>query len=206
MRDTFVGQNGRIGVWKKFPSDMLHIDAPAGFDALRVQINGTTRLRVHDNAGISLGANVIPPAAGLYVLGESRFDGIPKPDNDVLYALGTSTHRWHTVFSANVVNQTSAIRLKRDIKPTKYGLSEVLKMEPIQYKWKDDPGDSNRIGLSAENILKIIPEVVNQDQTNPNVPLSINYAELIPVLVNAIRDQQILIEKLNMQMKKVQQQ
>ncbi|MEM9066406.1 MAG: hypothetical protein AAGB51_13055 [Planctomycetota bacterium] len=46
-----------IGIGTTSPSDRLHVNAPAGADALRVQTNGTTRLRINDTGGVSLGAN-----------------------------------------------------------------------------------------------------------------------------------------------------
>lgn len=41
-------------------NDALHVEGAPGEDALRVRIGGTTRLRVHDNGGVSIGANHRP--------------------------------------------------------------------------------------------------------------------------------------------------
>jgi len=60
---------GRIGIGLDNPSDRLHVAAPAGESALRVQVDGTTRLRVHANGGVAVGVNTTPPPAGLYVEG-----------------------------------------------------------------------------------------------------------------------------------------
>lgn len=59
-----------VGIGEDNPTDLLHINAPPGRDALRVQTDGTTRLRVHENGGVSIGLNSTPPAAGLLVEGE----------------------------------------------------------------------------------------------------------------------------------------
>ncbi|GJM09348.1 MAG: hypothetical protein DHS20C11_16240 [Lysobacteraceae bacterium] len=72
--DQFLlNPDGGVGIGVNNPSDYLHVSAPGGSDALRVQIGGTTRLRVHDNGGVSIGANVGPPAAGLVVSGDIRY-------------------------------------------------------------------------------------------------------------------------------------
>ena len=93
----------QVGIGTNAPTDRLQIDAAAGEDALRVRTNGTTRLRVHDNGGVSLGGNVAPPAGGLYVFGESRFDDNIYPDNDNQYSLGTPTRRWSIVWAGKWV-------------------------------------------------------------------------------------------------------
>ncbi|MEA5544537.1 tail fiber domain-containing protein [Limnoraphis robusta CCNP1324] len=70
---------GRIGI-NATPSDTLHINAPAGEDALRVQVDGNTSLRVYANGGVSLGANNINTAAdAVYVSGKIGI-GTPTPD------------------------------------------------------------------------------------------------------------------------------
>lgn len=71
--DQFLIDADRVGIGVNNPTDFLHVNAPAGTDALRVQINSTTRLRVHDNGGVSIGANVGPPSAGLTVQGDIRY-------------------------------------------------------------------------------------------------------------------------------------
>lgn len=62
-----AGQN--IGIGVTAPSDKLHINAATGEDALRVQVNSLTKLRVWSNGGVSIGSPVTPPVNGLYVNG-----------------------------------------------------------------------------------------------------------------------------------------
>jgi hypothetical protein len=59
---------------------MLHIDAPAGENPLRVQVDGSTALRVYANGGIALGGNNVNTAAdAVYVSGRVGV-GTPTPD------------------------------------------------------------------------------------------------------------------------------
>lgn len=70
---------GRIGM-NTSPSDMLLIDAPAGEKPLRVQVDGSTALRVYANGGIALGGNNVNTAAdAVYVSGRVGV-GTPTPD------------------------------------------------------------------------------------------------------------------------------
>ena len=106
----------------------------------------------------------------------------PGTDNSV--SMGTSSKRWSVVYAANGTIQTSDFRLKKNILPLSYGLNEVMKLQPVSYDWKDDSG--HKIGLIAQDVKKVIPEVVVGDESKEN--LGMNYAELVPVLVNAVKE------------------
>lgn len=65
--ENIFAQN--VGIGTISPTDKLHINAPAGIDPLRVQANGSTKLRVFDNGGTTIGGLTIPPVNGLLVQG-----------------------------------------------------------------------------------------------------------------------------------------
>jgi hypothetical protein len=105
-------------------------------------------------------------------------------------SLGTGGSRWTAVYAVNGTVQTSDIRFKTNIKPLAYGLDEIMKLKPVSYSWKSDLS-SKKVGLIAQEVQKIVPEVVINDET-----LGMNYGELVPVLINAIQEQQKTIEQL----------
>lgn len=81
--------SGRIGI-NTSPTARLHLNAPAGEDALRVQVNGSTRLRVNANGGIALGTNNSTVAAGnTYVSGQLGV-GVSNPSAR-LHVVSTSS-------------------------------------------------------------------------------------------------------------------
>lgn len=61
---------GRVGIGTEAPNLTLHVNAPAGEDAFRVQTFGSTKLMVHSNGGVSVGSLSVPAANGLYVSGD----------------------------------------------------------------------------------------------------------------------------------------
>jgi hypothetical protein len=73
-------QTGNVGIGTALPSDKLHINTLIGEDALRVQVNSTTKLRVWANGGTSVGALTTPPTNGLLV------QGTLQPQNDIVTA------------------------------------------------------------------------------------------------------------------------
>ncbi len=127
--------------------------------------------------------------------------GIIAPSADNTYTLGKSGARWSAVWSANGTIQTSDVRLKTNIKPLSYGLNEVLLMHPIRYNWKTDPTSHAKIGLIAQEVKRLVPEVVTGDETKEM--LGMNYAELVPVLINAVKELDKKIEKIEKEIKAI---
>lgn len=120
------------------------------------------------------------------------------PSIDDFYKLGTSTKRWKEVWSANPFLQSSDVRLKTNITPLRYGLQTVLAMKPVSYKMKSDM-QSIEIGFLAQDMEKLVPEVVVSPENDGLKAMK--YSSLIPVLVQAIQDQQKIIESLENRIK-----
>ncbi len=124
--------------------------------------------------------------------------GIVTPGSDNAYTLGTSTARWSQVWATNGVIQTSDLRLKTNIQPLTYGIKNLMQMHPVGYNWKTDPDHHRKIGLIAQEIQQVIPEVVKGDASREN--LGMNYAELVAVLIHSLQEQQLKIKDLNEQL------
>lgn len=185
--------DGKIGTGTLNPSDKFHINSATGEYPLRVQVNGTTKFRVHTNGGVSIGSNTTTTADGLYVNAETNINGICRPNTNGTFSLGTSTRRWSVVYAANGTIQTSDLRLKTHVETLDYGLDEVLKMRAVRYDWIDQPTATQRLGFIAQEVKEVIPEVVLGDE-NEEAPMGVNYSELIPVLVKAVQEQQAQID------------
>jgi Chaperone of endosialidase len=141
-----------------------------------------TNERIRITAAGNIGIGAIAPADKLTVA------GIMSPSVNSIYSMGSSTSRWSEVWAANGTVQTSDARLKKNIQPLEYGVKEMMQLQPVSYNWKDKPGSNNKIGLIAQKVKKIIPEVVAGDEQKEM--LGMNYAEIIPVLINTIKQQQ----------------
>ena len=84
-------------------------------------------------------------------------------------------------------------RLKKNITPLSYGLSDIMQLEAQQYQYKSS--EITSYGIIAQDVQTIHPELVNTPATS-NDYLTIRYTELIPVLTKAIQEQQAVIELL----------
>jgi hypothetical protein len=148
---------------------------------------------------------------------ELQFTNVFCPLIDNGANLGSGTMRWKDVWSQNGVIQTSDIRDKEKIEPLKYGLNEILKLKPVSFKWKEEKKDDfvipakereTKLGFIAQEIQSTLPEVIEDTEwkeyeENPGVlvqkemeRLGVSYAEIIPVSIKAIQEQQAQIEEM----------
>lgn len=93
----------------------------------------------------------------------------------------------------NVVdlNSTSDISLKDNITPISNPLSIVQQLQGIEFSWKESGLKS--FGLSAQDVEKVIPEIV---RTREDGIKGINYINIIAFLVEAIKDLNNKVDKL----------
>ena len=98
-----------------------------------------------------------------------------------------------TVSMKGETSFTSDRRLKNNISKFDEALDTVMKFEGVNFTWKKDKNNKKQYGFIAQQIQEIIPELVNTDENNG---LSVNYIGVIPILVEAIKEQQKLINKI----------
>lgn len=116
--------------------------------------------------------------------------------------------RWGTVYATNGTINTSDTTLKARISPIAYGLAQIRQIDPITYVWKEDrkfkdfvvPEEDKQfhLGFNAQQLKTVIPEVVeswgwlhDQEHDYKKVKydaLGVNYAEITPVVVNAVKE------------------
>ena len=82
-------------------------------------------------------------------------------------------------------------RLKENIIDLPYGLKQVLKLSPKKYKYKH-VRERNEIGLIAQEVIEIIPELVNFDESKDKYMM--NYNGFGVLSIKAIQELHELIE------------
>ena len=92
---------------------------------------------------------------------------------------------------AGNLSVNSDAKLKSNIVSLGSTLAKVLMLDGKSYRMKNDPESSLKIGLVAQNIEQTFPELVSES----NGIKSVNYQGLIPVLINAMKEQQSEIDE-----------
>jgi hypothetical protein len=89
----------------------------------------------------------------------------------------------------------SDIRLKDIKKPIEKAVESLSTLQTVYYSWKDSDNKSLHIGLIAQEVEKVFPELVSESSINEMK--GVNYTELIPVIIKAIQELQAKLDKNN---------
>jgi trimeric autotransporter adhesin len=120
--------------------------------------------------------------------------------SDLLYVAnsGTSTPLIYGDFDTYLLKINGSLvfasdeRLKEDIEPLKSSLDKVMRLKPVSYESAEDDGTASSIGLIAQDVETVIPELV---LTYGKGYKALSYDRLAPVLVEAIKEQQTMINE-----------
>jgi hypothetical protein len=93
----------------------------------------------------------------------------------------------------------SDINSKENIETIANSLEKVLRMRGVSFVWKDNKNKS--IGIIAQEIEKVVPEIVNTDSGGVK---SVNYDSIIGLLIEAIKEQQCQINELKIKQREEQ--
>lgn len=90
----------------------------------------------------------------------------------------------------------SDIRLKKDIVDFKDGLEKILNLNPVYYKFKEND-EKEHIGFIAQDVELVTPYMVRINNSNGLEDCRVlDESALTKILVNAIKEQQSIIEDL----------
>ncbi|MCF8275416.1 MAG: tail fiber domain-containing protein [Flavobacteriales bacterium] len=97
------------------------------------------------------------------------------------------------------INETSDLRLKKDINGIENASELVAALNGVTYHWRKDEfpkmgfDDKLQYGLIAQEVEKVVPELVGTDSEGWK---SIEYSHLVPILLEALKEQSEEIEQL----------
>jgi hypothetical protein len=85
------------------------------------------------------------------------------------------------------ITETSSERLKENIVPITNALHSILQLNGVNFDWKDKTtGAGKQVGLIAEQVVPIIPEVVDFDSDGNTT--GIQYGKLVAYLIEAVKE------------------
>jgi hypothetical protein len=91
------------------------------------------------------------------------------------------------------LNTTSDIKFKEDVQPIQSALQIINNVDGVSFTWKETGKKS--YGVIANELQKVLPELVNQEERG----LSVSYLPLIAILIEAVKEQQKQIDDLKKQ-------
>ena len=98
---------------------------------------------------------------------------------------------------------SSDITLKNNIRPIESAIIKVKQISRVRFDWNEKSSQIQQeqghdIGLIAQEVEKVLPEIVI---TRENGIKAIQYEKVVPLLVEAIKEQQTMIEDLSNRLK-----
>jgi hypothetical protein len=96
-----------------------------------------------------------------------------------------------TTTIAGDLSINSDARLKANIISLGSTLAKLLQIDGKSYTMKKDESEKQKIGLLAQDIEKVFPELVSESHGVK----SVNYQGLVPVLINALKEQDAMMKE-----------
>jgi hypothetical protein len=87
----------------------------------------------------------------------------------------------------------SSRRFKTNIQPLEGALQKIEQLRGVSYQRKTD--GKNEIGLVAEDVNRVVPEVVSRDPDTHEVQ-GVDYSRLAALLIEAVKSQQAEIQQM----------
>jgi hypothetical protein len=104
------------------------------------------------------------------------------------YSGGVYLTQGATSWTAN-----SDIRLKNINSHIENAVEKLSTLQTINFSYKDDKTNKQNLGLIAQEVEKIFPELIDK---NGDGMLGVRYTELVPVLIKAVQELKLEIETL----------
>jgi len=94
--------------------------------------------------------------------------------------------------------ETSDERLKKDIQPVEDATAVGRGLRGVSFAWDQEQlpeaGDGRQVGLLAQDVQRVLPEAVRQ---NGEGTLGVAYSQVVPVLVEALKEQDERVAELS---------
>jgi hypothetical protein len=107
----------------------------------------------------------------------------------------------NNITSAGTIAVNSDERIKTNIVEIENALEKVLSLRGVEYDRVDN--GEHHIGLIAQEVEKIIPEVVSGKNLPDYELRSVAYQNLVALLIEAIKEQNVKIENLQAEIERL---
>lgn len=182
-----VGSTGlaSLGLYAGSSSPRVFIDRTTG--AVDISGNLNTTGRVGSATGFGFPDGTIQTTA--YVVNDVADSVRLVSDGSITITANAQSHQIQ--LSAL---QASSRRFKSNIRAIDNAVATVNQLRGVEYDWRED--GRHDIGLIAEEVGEVLPEVVEYEENGVDAK-GLHYSKLVPLLIEAIKEQQEQIRSLS---------
>jgi hypothetical protein len=208
INNTTGGSNTAIGVFALNNNIDGGVNTAIGIQALQNNNHGSNNTAIGRNAlggsatgdfNIGLGSN-----AGTSVTSASNVICIGTEGNNVdnscyIGEIFSSTVSASAVFvnsNGRLGTMTSSKRFKQGIKPMDNVSEALYSLKPVSFRYKKefDPAGASQLGLVAEDVEKVNPDLIIRDKDGK--PYTVRYEQINTMLLNEFLKEHRKVEKL----------
>lgn len=179
----------------------------SGFDVYVSGVEKVQSLVIDINDGFEYTANDNTTSVGFKLLNSSSNTNFSVANNGNTFingnlGVGTTSpseklHVSGNILASGSITEYSDLRLKKNIETISNALEKVTSLKGVMYEWKKDNGDDKKhLGLIAQEVKKVFPELVQTDATGN---YSVHYTGMIAPLVEAIKELKNRVELLELE-------
>ena len=191
---------------------MLDITDAGNNRSMMFAISGTERARIDSSGNLLVGTTTALATTTHSFVAAGSGNGAPMASRNSAtgagkyWTFGPDSSNNYRVFNnggtgvyvvdgATAWTATSDERLKDIIEPISNASNKVSTLRAVIGKYKTDEEGTRRSFLIAQDVQSVLPEAVHV-QNDEIGTLGIQYSDVIPLLVAAIKEQQAIIESL----------
>ena len=191
---------GQLGIERSVNSDTstisneggnFFINAASGYNTI-FQLGGTERMRITSGGQVSVGTSSASATALFY---------LKAPASSTVWSFGPNNYNATNIFRVENSDTTGVYltsgntswtansdeRLKNITENIENAINTLLTLRAVKYTWKKDTSGKINLGLIAQDVIKVLPEVVDINEDEDKT-LGVKYTELVPVLIAAIQE------------------
>jgi Chaperone of endosialidase len=190
--------------------------ATGGSERVHIDSSGNLLVGTTSSAeGSGVGLKLLPSATG------PRYAVVGSDSSNTtiaigVYSTGAAAYRFQVGYGGTIYATSTSISaisdqtLKENIRDLETGLREVMSLKPRRFDWIN--GDAKNVaGFVAQEVEQVLPELVedyvyNKDnEGNSIIKKSLKMGDILPTLVKAIQEQQVIIEQLTQRIAALEQ-
>jgi hypothetical protein len=165
-----------------------------GHSAVRLEGN---QIEFYDNGGplhllVSGGVSGTSPAFSATAASNTNFTFKTSSGGSQTIAFTIASSG---ITASGNVTAFSDVRLKDDIKTIEGGLEIVEKLRGVTYKRKDTEKNKENIGVIAQEVEEILPQIVNTADDEMGTK-SVDYGKITSVLIEAVKELSARVKEL----------
>ena len=205
---SVAGQNNaassvNVGIGTVAPTEVLTINGTnpivqlqhAGANKGFLQITGGQDVKIGTNIDNDLGSFFIRTNGADRVKVDPNGNvGVGTSSPAVRFQVGVNGDG--SVARANAWQTFSDERFKKEVQPIDNALQKIKDLQGYYYQWINGSDNTRQAGFLAQEVEKVLPEIVSTDGEGYK---SVDYGKMNALLLQAIKEQQVLIERLLLQ-------